>query len=161
MINIEKILSLAIEKDASDIHLIAGIKPYLRVRRDLVDLEDFDELTDEDMFEIYDYFVRGNVEKDAVFKKDKKLDASYEYNGTRIRVNISMSDDLPIVVLRLIKSTLPKYEDLGVPDIVRRMMSQPQGLILVTGKTNSGKTTTLNALINEVNETQNKKKVGS
>ena len=157
MINIEKILSLAIERDASDIHLIAGIKPYLRVRRDLVDLEDFDELTDEDMFEIYDYFVRGNVEKDAVFKKDKKLDASYEYDGTRIRVNISMSDDLPIVVLRLIKSTLPKYEDLGVPDIVRRMMSQPQGLILVTGKTNSGKTTTLNALINEVNETQNKK----
>lgn len=157
MINIEKILSLAIEKDASDIHLIAGIKPYLRVRRDLVDLEDFDELTDEDMFEIYDYFVRGNVEKDAVFKKDKKLDASYEYNGTRIRVNISMSDDLPIVVLRLIKSTLPKYEDLGVPDIVRRMMSQPQGLILVTGKTNSGKTTTLNALINELNEKENKK----
>ena len=157
MINIEKILSLAIEKDASDIHLIAGIKPYLRVRRDLVDLEDFDELTDEDMFEIYDYFVRGNVEKDAVFKKDKKLDASYEYNGTRIRVNISMSDDLPIVVLRLIKSTLPKYEDLGVPDIVRRMMSQPQGLILVTGKTNSGKTTTLNALINDINENQNKK----
>lgn len=136
--------------------MIAGIKPYLRVRRDLVDLEDFDELTDEDMFEIYDYFVRGNVEKMQYLKR-QKLDASYEYDGTRIRVNISMSDDLPIVVLRLIKSTLPKYEDLGVPDIVRRMMSQPQGLILVTGKTNSGKTTTLNALINEVNETQNKK----
>ena len=52
---------------------------------------------------------------------------------------------------------MPKYEDLGVPDIVRRMTFQPQGLILVTGKTNSGKTTTLNALVNEINETQNKK----
>ena len=68
-----------------------------------------------------------------------------------------MSDEIPIFTLRLIKNELPKYEDLGVPDIVRRMTYQPQGLILVTGKTNSGKTTTLNALINEINEHQNKK----
>lgn len=157
MIDIEKVLSLAIEKDASDIHLISGIKPCLRIRRDLIEEDTFEPLTDEDMFEIYDYFVRGNVEKDEVFKKDKRLDSSYEFGETRIRVNISVADDVPIFVLRLIKSKLPKYEDLGVPDIVRRMMSQPQGLILVTGKINSGKTTTLNALINEVNETQNKK----
>ena len=52
---------------------------------------------------------------------------------------------------------MPKYSELGVPDIVRRMTTQLQGLILVTGKTNSGKTTTLNALVNEINETQNKK----
>lgn len=157
MVDIDKILRIAIEKDASDIHLIAGIKPYLRIRRDLVDIDEFEDLTEEDMFEIYDYFVRGNIDKDEVFKKEKKLDSSYEFEGTRIRVNISMSNELPILVLRLIKSNLPKYEDLGVPDIVRRMMSQPQGLILVTGKTNSGKTTTLNALINEVNEKENKK----
>ncbi len=157
MIEIEKVLDLAIQKDASDIHLIAGIKPYLRVRRDLVPIEEFEALTEDDMFEIYDYFVRGNIERDEVFKKDKKLDASYEFKDTRIRVNISLANELPVIVLRLIKSQLPKYEDLGVPDIVRRMMSQPQGLILVTGKTNSGKTTTLNSLINEVNETQNRK----
>ena len=157
MVDIDKILRIAIEKDASDIHLIGGIKPCLRVRRDLIDIDGFDALTEEDMFEIYDYFVRGNIEKDEVFKEEKKLDSSYEFEGTRIRVNISVSDDLPVVVLRLIKSKLPKYEELGVPDIVRRMMSQPQGLILVTGKTNSGKTTTLNALINEVNEKENKK----
>ena len=157
MVDIDKILRIAIEKDASDIHLIGGIKPCLRVRRDLIDIDGFDALTEEDMFEIYDYFVRGNIEKDEVFKEEKKLDSSYEFEGTRIRVNISVSDDLPVVVLRLIKSKLPKYEELGVPDIVRRMMSQPQGLILVTGKTNSGKTTTLNALINEVNENENKK----
>ena len=157
MIEIEKVLDLAIQKDASDIHLIAGIKPYLRVRWDLVPIEEFEALTEDDMFEIYDYFVRGNIERDEVFKKDKKLDASYEFKDTRTRVNISLANELPVIVLRLIKSQLPKYEDLGVPDIVRRMMSQPQGLILVTGKTNSGKTTTLNSLINEVNETQNRK----
>ena len=157
MIDIDKIISTAKEKDASDVHLICGIKPVLRIRRDLVEIEEFDALNEEDMMDIYDYFVRGNVDKDEVFKKNKKLDTSYEFGEIRLRVNISTADEMPTVVLRLIKNELPKYEDLGVPDIVRRMMSQPQGLILVTGKTNSGKTTTLNALINEINENQNKK----
>ena len=138
--NMDKILDIAIEKDASDVHLISGNKPMLRISRELVAIEEMDVLTADDMNEMYDYLVRGNVDKDEVFKKEKKLDSSYEFEGTRIRVNISMSNELPILVLRLIKSNLPKYEDLGVPDIVRRMMSQPQGLILVTGKTNSGKT---------------------
>ena len=139
MVDIEKILNVAIEKDASDIHLISGIKPCLRIKRELIELSDFDDLAPEDMFDIYDYFIRGNIEKDEVFKKEKKLDSSYEFGETRIRVNISIADETPVVVLRLIKSVLPKYEDLGVPDIVRRMTLQPQGLILVTGKTNSRK----------------------
>ena len=157
MVDIDKVINIAKERDASDVHLIFGIKPILRIRRDLVELEEFDALSEDDMMEIYDYFVRGNVDKDEVFKKSKKLDSSYEFEDIRLRVNISTADELPTVVLRLIKNELPKYEDLGVPDIVRRMMNQPQGLILVTGKTNSGKTTTLNALINEINENQNKK----
>ena len=150
-------MNQAKDKDASDVHLICGIKPILRIRRDLVEVEETDILTEDDMFEIYDYFVRGNLDKDRVYKETKKLDASFEFGDIRLRVNISMADEIPTVVLRLIKNELPKYEDLGVPDIVRRMMNQTQGLILVTGKTNSGKTTTLNALINEINETQNKK----
>lgn len=157
MIDIDRILLAAIEKDASDIHLVCGIKPILRIRRDLVEMEEFETLTEDDMMDIYDYFVRGNLEKDEVFKKTKRLDSSYEFGDVRLRVNISMTDEIPTVVLRLIKSELPPYESLGVPDIVRRMMQQTQGLILVTGKTNSGKTTTLNALINEINENSSKK----
>ena len=157
MIDIDKIMYLAMKKDASDIHLIAGIKPVMRVRRDLITYEDFDILTEEDMWEIYDYFVRGNVDKDRVFKETKRLDSSFVFSDIRLRVNISLSNEIPVITLRLIKNELPSYESLGVPDIVRRMMYQPQGLILVTGKTNSGKTTTLNALINEINENQNKK----
>ena len=157
MIDIDKIVYLAMKKDASDIHLIAGIKPVMRVRRDLINYKDFDILTEEDMWEIYDYFVRGNVDKDRVFKETKRLDSSFVFSDIRLRVNISLSNEIPVITLRLIKNELPSYESLGVPDIVRRMMYQPQGLILVTGKTNSGKTTTLNALINEINENQNKK----
>lgn len=157
MIQVEDIIDVAIEQDASDIHLVAGLKPMLRIIRKLEPIEKYNELTPEDMYDIYDFFVKGNLDKDNLFKETKKLDSSYEYKDTRLRVNISLSDDVPIFTLRLIKKKLPRVEDLGVPDIVRRMMYQPQGLILVTGKTNSGKTTTLNALINEVNETQNKK----
>ena len=93
-----------------------------------------DVLTPEDMNEMYDYLVRGNVEKDEVFNTTRKLDTSYEYNGIRLRVNISFSDEIPIATLRIIKNELPPFESLGVPDIVRRMMYQPQGLILVTRK---------------------------
>ena len=157
MIQIEDIMKIAIEKNASDIHLMSGLKPMLRIIRELKEIEEFEVLTDDDMFEIYDSLIKGNIDKDEVFKKTKKLDSSYEFNDVRFRVNISLANEIPIFTLRLIKKELPKYEDLGVPDIVRRMTFQTQGLLLVTGKTNSGKTTTLNALINEINETQNKK----
>lgn len=155
--NMDKIIDIAIERDASDIHLIVGNKPMLRIARELQPIEEMGVLTEEDMNEMYDYLVRGNVDKDEVFNTSRKLDTSYERNGIRLRVNISLADDIPLCTLRLIKNTLPPYESLGLPDIIRRMTYQSQGLILVTGKTNSGKSTTLNALINEINETQNKK----
>ena len=157
MIEMDKVLDIAMEKDASDVHLIAGNKPMLRIYRKLVPIEKMEVLTEEDMADIYDYLVRGNVEKDQVYRDTKKLDMSFEYGGIRYRVNISTSNEIPVCTMRLIKNELPSYEDLGVPDIVRRMTYQPQGLMLVTGKTNSGKTTTLNALVNHINENQNKK----
>ena len=157
MLNMNKVLDTAIEKDASDVHLIYGLKPMIRVSRELKEVEDQDIIGEEELYEAYDYFVRGNIDKDETYKNTKKIDMSFEYEDVRLRVNISSSDDMPIFTMRIIKNSLPKFEELGVPDIVRRMTYQPQGLILVTGKTNSGKTTTLNALINEINETQNKK----
>ena len=157
MVQIEDLIDIAIEKDASDIHLISGLKPMIRIVRKLEEVEKYAPLTPDDMYDIYDSIIKGNLDKDNLFKETKKLDTSYEYKDIRLRINISLSDGIPIFTLRLIKKELPKYADLGVPDIVRRMTFQPQGLILVTGKTNSGKTTTLNALVNEINESQNKK----
>ena len=157
MINVSKVLDEAIRKDASDIHFIVENKPMLRIARELIPSENADVLTEEDMNTIYDFLVKGNIEADKVFQETRKLDTLLEYADLRFRVNISSTDGIPIATLRIIKNTLPTYESLGVPDIVRRMTYQPQGLILVTGKTNSGKTTTLNALINDINENQNRK----
>ena len=157
MVDINKVLTIAKESDASDVHLVPGRKPTIRVARVLQEIATEDILTESDMLEIYDYFIRGNVDRDEVYRATKQLDISFVFDDIRLRVNVSSFDEIPIFTLRLIKNTLPKFEELGIPDVVRRMMYQPQGLILVTGKTNSGKTTTLNALINEVNENENKK----
>ena len=157
MVNMNKILNTAIEEDASDIHLAYGLKPILRIAKELKPIESEDILGESELYEIYDYLIRGNISKDEIYKQAKKLDISFDYEDTRLRVNMSSAENMPIFTLRLIKNTLPKFEDLGVPDIVKRMTYQPQGLILVTGKTNSGKSTTLNALVNEINENQNKK----
>lgn len=155
--NLDAILDEAMERDASDVHLICGNKPMLRIARDLVPVEGSEVLTIDDMNEVYDYLVKGNIDKDEVFNRTRKLDMSYVHRDIRLRVNISLSDDVPVCTMRLIKNELPPYESLGVPDIVRRMTYQPQGLILVTGKTNSGKSTTLNSLVDYINENQNKK----
>ena len=156
MVDIDRILKNAIEKEASDIHLIAGIKPTLRVCRELEMCEDFNTLSKEDMFEIYDYFIRGNLDKDKEFKETKRLDFSYEYEEYILRINISEADEVPIFTLRIFKNTIPSLETLRIPDSVKKAINESQGLILVTGKTNSGKTTTINALINYINETQSK-----
>ena len=155
--DMNKVLDEAMRLDASDVHLVPGNKPMLRIARDLVPVKGTKILTSEDMYEVYDFLVKGNIDKDEVFNTTRKLDTSYVYKDIRLRVNISLTDDVPLCTLRLIKNELPPYESLGVPDIVRRMTYQPQGLILVTGKTNSGKSTTLNSLIDYINENQNKK----
>ncbi len=157
MVDFDSIIKNAMDKDASDIHLIAGQHPMFRIKKALVPQENSKQLKDEDMFEICDYIINGNADKAKSFEQTRKLDTSYVCDGTRLRVNISFADEVPVFTMRIIKNELPPYESLGVPDVVRRMTYQPQGVILVTGKTNSGKSTTLNALVNHINETQNKK----
>ena len=157
MLLIEEIIEEAYKIGASDIHLVSGMKPIIRVKRNLQQISEKPLLTEEDLWEMYDYIVQGNVDLDTFFKENRKLDTSLEWNHIRLRVNVSYSEDRPIFTMRIIPSKLPKFDELGLPEIIRKMLYQPQGLFLVTGKTNSGKSTTLNAMINEINEKQNKK----
>ncbi|MGN1298726.1 MAG: type IV pilus twitching motility protein PilT [Candidatus Scatovivens sp.] len=157
MLLIEEIIEEACQKGASDIHLVSGMKPIIRVKRSLIQLSNKAILTEDDLWAIYDYVVKGSVYKDNFFKENRRLDSSLVWKNTRLRVNVSLSDDKPILTMRIIPNKLPKFEDLGLPEIIRKMLYQPQGLILVTGKTNSGKSTTLSALVSDINEKQNKK----
>lgn len=157
MVLIENIIQEAMDKGASDIHLMNGLKPILRIARDLIEIPDLDVLDEGTLYEIYDYIIRGNVVKDEMYKSERKLDTSLVYNDTRLRVNVSFSMDVPTFTMRIISNELPPYESLGLPEIIKSLTYQPQGVILVTGKTNSGKSTTLNCLIDEINKKQNKK----
>ena len=157
MVLIESIIQEAIERGASDIHLMSGLRPILRIARDLVEISDIDILDEAMLYEIYEYIVRGNVIKDTMYREERKLDTSLVFRDNRLRVNVSFSMDVPVFTMRIIENELPPYESLGLPEVIKTITYQPQGVILVTGKTNSGKSTTLNAIIDEINKKQNKK----
>ncbi len=157
MLLIEEIIDEANQKGASDIHLVSGMKPIIRVKRNLVQLGEKKILDVDDIWEIYDYVVKGDLNKDKSFKEQRRLDCSLVYKKIRLRVNVSFSEDKPILTMRIIPNELPRFDDLGLPDIIKEMLYKPQGLILITGKTNSGKSTTLSALVSDINDNQNKK----
>ena len=157
MIDIESILISAVDKGASDIHIIEGSKPIFRINRILTEEKEVPELTARDIENIFVFFTNGNLELREVFEREKRLDLNFEVANARLRINVSSANGVPIFTARIIRSELPEFKNLGLPDIVRKIASLPQGLILVTGKSNSGKSTTLNALINEINRTENKK----
>lgn len=157
MIDIESILMNGINKGASDIHIVENKKPIFRINRILTEMNEIPELTRKDILDIYEFFTNGNEGLRSEFNEEKRLDLNFEIAGARLRVNVSLSNNVPVFTARIIKSELPQFKNLGLPDVVRKIASLPQGLILVTGKSNSGKSTTLNALINEINHTENKK----
>lgn len=157
MIDIEEIIKCGIEKNASDVHLVCGSKPIYRINRELVEMEYAEPLTAQDMRDIYQFFIHGNEGIAQTFEEEKRLDLNYEIGDTGLRVNISLSNGVPVLTIRTIRRDLPKFRDLGLPEVIRRIALLPQGLILVTGKSNSGKSTTLNALVNEINQTEKKK----
>lgn len=153
----EKIVEEAVKHGASDIHLKINEIPKYRIATGIMDAPNFKVLTQSDMYEIYDYVVVGNIKLDEKYKETKNLDISMLVKGVRLRVNLSHSNALPVLTARIVKDELPKFEDLGLPEKIREMAYLPQGLILVTGKTNSGKSTTLNCLVDEINKNTSKK----
>ena len=104
MLLIESIIKEAIVKGASDIHLMKGLKPIIRINRSLVEISDENPLDEGELYDIYDYIVRGNVEKDNIYKEERKLDTSLVFGDIRLRVNCSFSDDVPIFTMRIIKN---------------------------------------------------------
>ena len=143
MVDIEKIICTGIQRNASDIHIVKGMKPIFRVNKDLQPFEESDILTFEDVEVIYKYFIKDNKALDEEFIKKRKLDMNYEFMDSRLRVNISNSMDSHVFTIRIIKKELPDFDELELPRILKKIALLPQGLILVTGKSNSGKTTAI------------------
>ena len=100
MINVNEIINKAVESNASDIHFISGLKPTLRINRDLIPIEDEKIISDDDMWDIYDFFLSGNVDRDKLFREKKVLDCSAEIGDVRLRVNVSYSNAVPVITTR-------------------------------------------------------------
>lgn len=157
MVELDYILKTAIDRQASDIHLVNKMRPIFRVNRDLEEMQGVDPLEETDLIDFFETLTKGNQGIIQTYNKEKKIDLNYELDNYRFRVNISSSNNVFVFTLRIIREELPEFRDLGLPDIVRKTALMNQGLILITGKSNSGKTTTLNALVNEINRTVTKK----
>ena len=144
------ILRTAYEHDASDIHIISGHPPMMRVHTVMTPM-DYPILTPESAQAALKEMI--STRQQATFDEDKDLDFSYEIEGLcRYRVNAHMQRGSVGMALRAIKSIVPKMESLNLPEIISRLTYLPRGLVLVTGDTGSGKSTTLAAMIQAMNE---------
>jgi twitching motility protein PilT len=147
------IVLAALERRASDIHLTAGAPPTVRVRGRLQALEDFPVLAVQDTREIV-YSIMSDGQRQQ-FESQRQVDFSYSVPRTaRMRVNAYLQRGAVSAALRIIPGETDTLEHLGMPPVVRSMAALPRGIILVTGPTGSGKTTTLAAMLDEINCTR-------
>ncbi|ASC69944.1 Twitching mobility protein [Halomicronema hongdechloris C2206] len=146
---IEDLMEEVVERGGSDLHLSAGLPPYIRINGKLTPT-DHEPLSPEGcqrlIFSMLNNTQRKNLEQNW------ELDCSYGVRGlARFRVNVYKDRGTYAACLRALSSKIPSMEVLGLPNIVRELSEKPRGLILVTGPTGSGKSTTLASMINNIN----------
>lgn len=145
----EEILKFAVEKGASDVHLISNVPPKIRVSGDLLNVVGFEEANSD----LNNAMVLSLLSEEQlkVFSKDKELDFSFEAVGVRFRANVYLQKDNPACALRLISSKIPEFEDLNIPEVLKTFTKYKQGFVLVTGPTGHGKSTTVAAMLELIN----------
>ncbi|MCC6661669.1 MAG: type IV pilus twitching motility protein PilT [Phycisphaerales bacterium] len=148
--NLDEILRAAYEAGASDVHLIAGQPPVMRVNQVMTPMPR-PVLTPEDARAMFEHMVPGDARQ--TFERQKDLDFSYEVEGlSRYRVNAHYQRQAIGLAMRSIKTKVPPLSKLNLPEVIARLTYLPRGLVLVTGDTGSGKSTTLAAMIQAMNE---------
>ncbi len=153
--SVKKLLECIVEKGASDLHLSSGCHPIIRLDGDIVLLNEYGVVTEDELLEQLKTVVPESAL--AEFKETNDVDLAYSVPGlARFRTNIFRDHRGACVVFRVIPSNIISLEELGVPKEVVALTSLSKGLILVTGPTGSGKSTTLASLVDYINQTQAK-----
>jgi len=148
-VHVDELLRLVVEKKGSDLHLATGVPPVLRIDGKLL-ATNYAVLSD---FEVQ-RMIYGVLTDEQIrtFETDYELDCSYELKGlSRFRVNVYRDRGAVAVAFRVIPSKIPTVRELGLPLVLEDLSRRPRGLVLVTGPTGSGKSTTLAAMLGQIN----------
>lgn len=151
---IQHLISKALQENASDIHLTVGSVPVLRINGTLIFLPENMVLSQSDMDAFINKYLNEEAKED--YEKNRYYDTSFEAGGSRFRAHFYYERGKTACALRSIPLTIPKFDSLNLPAVVRTFTEYKNGLVLVTGTTGSGKSTTLASLINDINNTQSK-----
>src|SRR3990172_9265638 len=151
---IDDLLRIAVERKASDLHLKVGNFPYLRVDGALVALGEVKRLSAEDMLNMA-FSMMTNRQKQK-FKESAELDLAYGIAGLgRFRVNVFQQRGNVGMVLRVVPTKIRSFEELNLPRVIYKICEERRCMVLVTGTTGSGKSTTLASMIDRINATRN------
>jgi twitching motility protein PilT len=151
--SIDTLLEQMVAHNASDLHITVGSPPVLRLRGHLHRVEQFSRLSADDTRQLLYRIL--STEQQKQLELNRQIDLSYSIPGVaRFRVNIYSQRESLAGAFRLIPTDLKTLEELGVPKSLYALCNRPRGLVLVTGPTGSGKSTTLAALIDEINRTR-------
>ncbi|HOJ13272.1 MAG TPA: type IV pilus twitching motility protein PilT [Deltaproteobacteria bacterium] len=152
--DINPILRHAVEITASDIHLKVGLPPVVRRFGALIPLRDQSKLTNEDIYAVA-YGIMNQYQQ-AKFETTNEIDFAYSLSGiARFRVNCFKQRGSYGMVFRVVPTDPPSLDDLNLPEVLKKIALERKGLILVTGTTGSGKSTTLAAMVNHINTNRN------
>jgi len=153
--SIDELFTIAVEEKASDLHLVVGMPPILRIDGNLKPMEGREVLSGKVAEELV-YSILTPAQK-ALYIKDRELDLSYELkNLSRFRVNLHWEKDNVGMVARVISKKIPTMKDIQMPEIVFDFLGMDQGLVIITGPTGCGKSTTLAAMVDHINTNKSK-----
>jgi twitching motility protein PilT len=150
MLHIDDLLHMLVQSEASDLHLRVGEPPVMRIHGDLKRVPNMPPMHDRDMYDLL--YVMMNEDRKVRFEQNMELDMSYAVPGlARFRVNIFRQQGHIGAVMRVIPFKIRTIDELMLPPVVKDLCLLPRGLILVTGPTGSGKSTTLASMVNHIN----------
>lgn len=151
--NINQLLQFTVDRNASDLHLLVGSPPFLRIYGDLLPIPNAPELTPADLESLI-YSMVSQYQREII-QKEWELDFGLDFeNKVRFRVNIYKQRGQLAASLRLIPKQIRTLEETGLPPSVRHLTDLKQGLVLITGPTGHGKSTTLASFINQINSSR-------
>jgi len=156
--HIDDLLRMTVTNGASDLHLKVGGVPVLRINGQLIPQDEMSAMTSQDMNQVFEEVTTD--EQRRVFADELELDFAYQVSDIgRFRINAYLQGGMISLACRPVRTPIPSIEVLGLPEVCRSLVLKPSGLIVVTGPTGCGKSTTLAAMMNYLNEKERRKVV--